>query len=96
MLFLFLRLEHTIGKQPPLTNEDRSKFTVLARMQRVEGTIRDLGQSLDNVYTLLKNMDGKLDRLSHNNNNIHQRSTRSVISNIGVKFPSVQEEIPRD
>jgi hypothetical protein len=51
---------------------------------------------LENVYTLLKNMDGKLDRLSHNNNNIHQRSTRSVISNIGVKFPSVQEEIPRD
>jgi len=95
-LFLFIRLEHTIGKQPPLINEDRSKFTVLSRMQRVEGAINDMGQTMENIYTLLKNIDDKLDRLSMNNNNTHQRSTRSIMSNIGVKFSTVEEEIPRD
>ncbi len=92
---MFIRLEHTIGKQPPLINEDRSKFTVLARMQRVEGAINDMGQTMENIYTLLKNIDDRLDRLSINNNNtIHQRSTRSIMSNIGVKFSAVEEEIP--
>ena len=91
---LFLRLEHTIGKQPPLIGEDRSKLTVLARMQRVEGTINDMGQTMENIYTLLKNIDDRLERLT-NNNNIQQRSSRSIMTtNIGVKFSSVQEEIP--
>ncbi len=93
---MFIRLEHTVGKQPPLTTEDRSKFTVLSRMQRVEGSISEMGQTMENIYTLLKNIDDKVDRLSINNNNTHQRSTRSILSNIGVKFSSVDEEIPRD
>jgi hypothetical protein len=93
---LFIRLEHTIGKQPLLSSEDRSKFTVLARMQRVEDTISDMGQTMENVYTLLKNIDDKLDQLSTNNNKTNQRSTRSMMSNIDVKFSSMKEEIPRD
>lgn len=94
MFFFYIRLEHTIGKQPPLTTEDRSKLTVLSRMQRVEGAINDMGQTMENIYTLLKNIDDKLDRLSINNNNIQQRSTRLTLSNTGVKFSSVKEEIP--
>jgi archaellum component FlaC len=94
LLYLLIRLEHTIGKQPPLTSEDRSKLTVLARMQRVEGAINDMGQTMENIYTLLKNIDERLDRLSTNNNNMQQRPPRSTISNIGVKFSSVKEEIP--
>ncbi len=93
---MFIRLEHTIGKQPLLSSEDRSKFTVLARMQRVEDTISDMGQTMENVYTLLKNIDDKLDQLSTNNNKTNQRSTRSMMSNIDVKFSSMKEEIPRD
>jgi hypothetical protein len=91
---LFIRLEHTIGKQPPLIGEDRSKLTVLSRMQRVESSINDMGQTMENIYTLLKNIDERLDRISINNNNVHQRSTRSIMSSIGVKFSPVQEEIP--
>ncbi len=93
---MFIRLEHTIGKQPLLSSEDRSKFTVLARMQRVEDTIIDMGQTMENIYTLLKTIDDKLDQLSTNNNKTNQRSTRSITSNIGVKFSSMKEEIPRD
>jgi len=55
------RLEHTIGKQGPGTSEDRAKLTVLARMQRVEGTMNDMGQSMENILILLKNVDEKLD-----------------------------------
>ncbi|CAF3628791.1 unnamed protein product, partial [Rotaria sp. Silwood2] len=86
-------LEHTIGKQPPLINEDRSKFTVLARMQRVECSIIDMKQTMENIYILLKNIDDKINQLSINNNN-HQRTTRSIISNTGVKFSSIESEIP--
>jgi hypothetical protein len=63
-------------------------------MQRVEGAINDMGQTMENIYTLLKTIDDRLDRISINNNNTHQRSTRSIMSNIGVKFSSVKEEIP--
>lgn len=95
LCFLF-RLEHTIGKQPPLSSEDRSKLTVLARMQRVENAINDMGQTMENIYGLLKNIDDRIDRLAINNNNTHQRSTRPIISNTGVKFSSAKEEIPWD
>jgi len=64
-------------------------------MQRVEGTISDMGQTMENIYSLLKNIDDKLDRLSTNNNNtIRQRSTKTNTSNTAVKFSSVEEEIP--
>ncbi|CAF1043949.1 unnamed protein product [Rotaria sp. Silwood1] len=86
------KLEHTIGKQPPLSNEDRSKLTVLARMQRVECSIIDMKQTMENIYISLKNIDDKINHLSINNNN-HQRTTRSIISHGGVKFSSIDQEI---
>ncbi|CAF0875816.1 unnamed protein product [Rotaria sordida] len=92
------KIEHTIGKQPPLSNEDRSKLTVLARMQRVECSIIDMKQTMESIYISLKNIDDKINQLSinnnNNNNNIHQRITRSSISNAGVKFSSLDKEIP--
>lgn len=91
-IFSFDRLEHTIGKQLPVPSEDRSRFTVLARMQRVETAIHDMGQTMDNIYTLLKHIDDRLDRISTHNNNT--RSSRSIMSNVAVKFSSVKEEIP--
>ncbi|CAF0998157.1 unnamed protein product [Adineta steineri] len=87
------KLEHTVGKQPPLNSEDRSKLTVLARMQRVEDSISDMGQTMDNIYTLLRTMDDKLGRVSINNEKTNQRVSRSIMSNTGVKFSSVEEEI---
>ncbi|CAF1003025.1 unnamed protein product [Rotaria sordida] len=95
------KIEHTIGKQPPLSNEDRSKLTVLARMQRVECSIIDMKQTMESIYISLKSIDDKINQLSinnnnnnNNNNNIHQRITRSSISNAGVKFSSLDKEIP--
>jgi hypothetical protein len=60
-------------------------------MQRVEGTIGDMSQTMENIYTLLKNIDDKVDRLTVQNNTTHQRSARSTMS---VKFPSLKEGIP--
>lgn len=99
LFFIFChRLEHTIGKQPPLNSDDRSKLTVLARMQRVENAINDMGQTVENIYQLLKTVDERFDRLTvnnnNNNNNAQQRSPRSNMTNIAVKFSSVHEEIP--
>ena len=88
-----IRIEHTIGKQPLLQSEDRSKLTVLARMQRVEDTICDMGQTMENMYTLLKNIDDKLDRVSNTNQKPTSRPAKSLSSNPGVKFSSVHEEI---
>ena len=90
--FSFDRLEHTIGKQIPVPSEDRSRFTVLARMQRVENTINEMGQTMDNIHTLLKHIDDRLDRIY--TNNTQPRSSRSIMSNVAVKFSSVKEEIP--
>jgi hypothetical protein len=59
-------------------------------MQRVEGTISDMGQTMDNVFRLLKNIDEKIDRFSSNNN----RATKSMMSQMNVKFSPVEEEIP--
>lgn len=88
LFFSSVRLEHTIGKQPPLTNEDRSKFTVLARMQRVECAIIDIKQTIENINVSLRHID---DRLSHIPlSNFPQRSARYT----GVKFSSVDQEIP--
>lgn len=61
-------------------------------MQRVEGTMSDMGQTMENILLLLKNVDEKLDQISPSNNNT--RSTRSIMSQMNVKFSSVQEEIP--
>lgn len=70
-------------------------------MQRVEGTMSDMGQTMENILLLLKHVDEKLDRITPNNNNnnnnnvsSHQRSARSIMSQMNVKFSSVQEEIP--
>ncbi|UJR26831.1 hypothetical protein I4U23_008144 [Adineta vaga] len=88
------KLEHTIGKQPLVNSEDRMKLTVLARMQRVEDTICDMGQTMENMYTLLKNIDDKLDRVSNPSLKTHQRATKTMSPNSSVKFSSVEEEIP--
>ncbi len=60
-------------------------------MQRVEGTMGDMGQTMENIFVLLKNVDEKLDRISPNSSN---RSTRSIIQQMNVKFSSLDEEIP--
>ncbi|CAF1572007.1 unnamed protein product [Adineta steineri] len=86
------KIEHTIGKQITGTTDDRAKSTVLARMQRVENTIVDMGQTMENIFILLKTVDGKLDQLSPTNNT--SRSTRGMISQMNVKFSSVPEKIP--
>lgn len=88
------RLEHTIGKQPLVNSEDRSKLTVLSRMQRVEDTIFDMGQTMENMYTLLRNIDDKLDRVSSPHEKSSQRSPRGTLPNATVKFTAVEEEIP--
>lgn len=64
-------------------------------MQRVENNIHEMGQTMENIYTLLKHIDDRLDRIyTNNNNNTQSRSSRSIMSNIAVKFSSVKEEIP--
>ena len=96
-MFACHRLEHTIGKQLPVSGDDRSKLTVLARMQRVENAIHDMGQTMENIYTLLKRIDDRLDQIHTNNNinnNSQSRPSRSIMSNTVVKFASVKEEIP--
>lgn len=90
MLFCF-RIEQTIGKQTLGPSDDRAKSTVLARMQRVEGTMNDMGQTMENLLVLLKNVDEKLDRLIPNNST---RLTKPIMSHMNVKFSSVPEEIP--
>ena len=85
------RIEHTIGKQPPGPSDDRAKSTVLARMQRVEGTITDMGQTMENILTLLKNVDEKLDCISPNTPTHSKRPTPPPLN---VKFASANEEIP--
>jgi hypothetical protein len=59
-------------------------------MQRVEGTMGDMGQTMENIFTLLKTVDDKLDRFSSNTN----RSTKPIMPQMNVKFSSVQEKIP--
>ncbi len=59
-------------------------------MQRVEGVVSDMGQTMEHILILLKNVDDKLDRVLPNNNN--NRSTRSIMSQMNVKFSSVQEQ----
>jgi len=59
-------------------------------MQRVEGAVSDMGQTMEHILILLKNVDDKLDRVLPNNNN--NRSTRAIMSQMNVKFSSVQEQ----
>ncbi|CAF5079668.1 unnamed protein product, partial [Rotaria sp. Silwood1] len=83
------KIEHTIGKQAPVAIEDRAKLTVLARMQRVEGTMNIMGETMENILKLLKIVDEKLDRVLPNDN----RSTKSILSRMNTKFSSTQEGI---
>ena len=77
------RLEQTIGKQGPGgSTEDRAKSTVLARMQRVEGTIQEMGHTMENIFILLKHLDDKME---------HLRSRPSLSS---VQYSSIDERIP--
>ncbi|CAF5011777.1 unnamed protein product, partial [Rotaria magnacalcarata] len=83
------KIEHTIGKQPSGTSEDRAKLTVLARMQRVEGAITSMEKMTGNILVLLRTVDEKLDRISPNNS----RMARSILTRVNEKFSSTKEEI---
>ncbi|CAF1160041.1 unnamed protein product [Rotaria sordida] len=74
------KIEHTIGKQAPVATEDRTKLTVLARMQRVESTINIMGETMGNILKLLKLIDEKLDKVVPNDN----RSTKSILSRMNT------------
>ena len=84
------RIEHTIGKHIPGPSEDRAKSTVLARMQRVEGTMHDLGHTMENMFILLKHVDDKLEQVMPS----YGQPTRSVLSQTNVHFSDIQEDIP--
>ncbi|CAF0821175.1 unnamed protein product [Didymodactylos carnosus] len=61
------RLEHSIGKQPPIigsetSERDRSKLTVLSRMTRIETNVIEMGHTLQNIVHLLQTIDEKLNR----------------------------------
>ena len=62
-------------------------------MQRVEGNMLDMSQTMHTMHLLLKTIDAKFDRLPITAGG-HQRSTRSMVSSLGVKFSTVDEEIP--
>lgn len=81
VLFRF-RIEQTIGKQSPASSDDRAKSTVLARMQRVEGSIHEMSQTMENIFILLKHLDEKFERY-------HHRASLHT-----VRFNSVDEAIP--
>ncbi|CAF3305391.1 unnamed protein product [Rotaria socialis] len=83
------KIEHTIGKQEPGPSEDRAKSTVLARMQRVEGAITGMGETMGHILVLLRSVDEKLNRISPNDN----RAARSVLTPVNAKFSPTQEEI---
>ncbi|CAF3040047.1 unnamed protein product [Rotaria sp. Silwood2] len=83
------KIEHTIGKQAPVAIEDRAKLTVLARMQRVEGTMNVMGETMGNILRLLKVVDEKLDRILPNDNS----STKLILSRMNAKYASTQEAI---
>lgn len=74
----------------PATTEDRAKLTVLARMQRVENAISGMGETMGNMFRLLRNIDDKLDQVLNSNN----RPSRAILSRMHAKFSSTQEEIP--
>jgi hypothetical protein len=96
LLRFSIRIEQTIGKPSPTIGEDRSKSTILARVQRIEGTMGHMGQTIEQIHSLVRNMDDKFDRLMIDNHCVTQssRATRSATSNLTVKFSSIQEEIP--
>jgi hypothetical protein len=60
-------------------------------MQRVEGTMNDMGQTMENILGLLKTVDEKLNRIPLNSST---RLTRSILPHMNVKFSSLNEEIP--
>lgn len=99
-MFIFwfcFRIEQTIGKQSPMMGEERSKATVLARIQRIEGTICEMGHSIEQIFHILKSIDEKFDRLTVDPTKpIHYIRThsKSNASNLSVKFASIDEEIP--
>lgn len=62
-------------------------------MQRVECSINDMKQTMETICTSLKSIDDKVNKLVIKNN-INPRSTKTAMSNTGVKFSSVDQEIP--
>ena len=59
-------------------------------MQRVEGTMHDLGQTMENMFILLKHVDDKLEQVLPS----HGQATRSALSQTSVHFSAVHEDIP--
>ena len=51
-------------------------------MQRVEGTIHEMGQTMENIFVLLKNLDEKFEHL-------HSRPSIS-----SVQCSSIDERLP--
>ena len=80
-----------------MAGEDRSKATVLARIQRIEGTLGDMGHSVEQIFLMLKTIDEKFDRLTVDAAKplqyirAHHKTNASSLS---VKFASIDEEIP--
>jgi hypothetical protein len=99
ILLFSVRMEQSIGKQSPMVGEDRTKSTVLARIQRIEGTMGDMSRTLEHILVVLKNMNERCDRSlsidqDEQQTSVSIRSTKSTASNLSVKFSSIQEEIP--
>lgn len=59
-------------------------------MQRVEGTMQDLGQTMENMFILLKHVDDKLERILPS----HGQPTRTALSQTSVHFSDIHEDIP--
>ncbi|CAF0893458.1 unnamed protein product [Didymodactylos carnosus] len=91
------RLEHSIGKQPPIigsdtSERDRSKLTVLSRMTRIEANVVEMGQTLQNIVQLLQNIDEKLNEALSSPPRIIYGRTEPLHSD--GTFASVDDEIP--
>lgn len=59
-------------------------------MQRVEGAISGMGETMGRVLVLLRSIDEKLDRIGPHD----QRSGRTILTRMNAKFATTQEEIP--
>jgi translation initiation factor 2B subunit (eIF-2B alpha/beta/delta family) len=89
------RIEQTIGKHTPIMGEDRSKATVLSRIQRVENHMIGMGRSIDDIHQTLKTMDDKFDRLMNEMTRASHstRAARMPTSTPPAKFIAIDEEI---
>ena len=79
-----------------MTLEDRSKSTVLARIQRIENSMFDMRQTVDRVFLQIKSLDEKFDRFitDHHQMNQSQRLQRSRPNQMAVQFATIKEEVP--